>query len=82
MKLFGALVGFALHVTSTLAATFPITGATSGVSNQTGARPFRQELSTFQNSGPPFDLYILALQQLQQAGQSGMLSYFQFAGDE
>ncbi|CAD6586306.1 MAG: hypothetical protein ASARMPREDX12_002329 [Alectoria sarmentosa] len=48
-----------------------------GVNAVTGQRPFRQEFSTFKNSGPAFDLYILSLQQFQQQNQSALLSYYQ-----
>ena len=61
-------------------ATFVITGVHAGVNAVTGQRPFRQEFSTFQNTGPAFDLYIQALQQLAQTNQSAMLSYYAVAG--
>ena len=57
-----------------------ITGPQGGVNTTTGQRPFRQEFSTFKNSGPAFDLYILALQQFQQQNQSALLSYYQVSG--
>ena len=58
-----------------------ITGPQGGVNNVTGQRPFRQDISTFKNSGPAFDLYILSLQKFQQQNQSALLSYYQVAGD-
>ena len=57
-----------------------VTGPQGGVNTATGERPFRQEFSTFKNSGPAFDLYILSLQQLQKQNQSAPLSYYQVAG--
>ena len=62
------------------ASLFAITGISAGVNPSTGARPFRQEFSTFQTSGPAFDLYIQALQNLTSKAQSEKLSYFQVAG--
>jgi len=60
---------------------YAITGVQGGVSQVTGQRPFRQAFSTFKNSGPAFDLYILSLQQLQQENQTALLSYYQVAGN-
>ena len=57
-----------------------ITGVQAGVNAYSGERPFRQEFSTFKNSGPAFDLYILALQRFQEADQRALLSYFRVAG--
>lgn len=57
-----------------------IRGIQAGVNPSTGRRPFRQEFSTFKNSGPAFDLYIQALQRFQQRDQTTLLSYFQVAG--
>ena len=58
---------------------FQITGATGNVS-QDGERPLRYEIHQFANSGPAFDLFILALKELQIVNQSDPLSYFQIAG--
>lgn len=57
-----------------------ITGPQGGVDSATGQRPFRQEISTFQNSGPAFDLYILSFQRFVQQNQTNILSYYQVAG--
>lgn len=57
-----------------------IRGIQAGVNTHTGERPFRQEFSTFKNSGAAFDLYILSLQRFQQRDQSSLLSYFEVAG--
>lgn len=57
-----------------------ILGPQGGVNTATGQRPFRQDFSTFKNSGPAFDLYILSLQQFQQQNQSALLSYYQVGG--
>lgn len=57
-----------------------VRGIQAGVDTRTGRRPFRQEFSTFKNSGPAFDLYILALQAFGQRDQSTPLSYFGIAG--
>ncbi|KAJ0120575.1 hypothetical protein J7T55_015304 [Diaporthe amygdali] len=42
--------------------------------------PVRREIDHFAQSGPPFDLFILALQALQAREQNDPLSYFQIAG--
>ncbi|KAL8944234.1 MAG: hypothetical protein Q9211_000664 [Gyalolechia sp. 1 TL-2023] len=60
--------------------TEAVRGIQAGVNPNTGRRPFRQEFSTFKNSGPAFDLYIQALQTFQQRDQTALLSYFQVAG--
>ena len=65
---------------ASFASSYAITGVPGGVNTVTGQRPFRQEFSTFKNSGPPFDLYILSLQQLQRQNQSALLSFYQVAG--
>jgi len=63
-----------------LVGAFQITGNSGAVDSATGARPFRQEINQFAASGAAFDLFILALQQLQQTDQSQPLSYFQISG--
>ena len=60
--------------------TVTVIGSRAGVNLQTGERPLRQDIRTLQNSGPAFDLYILALQQLTREDQSSQLSYYQVAG--
>ncbi|OAG39398.1 hypothetical protein AYO21_06414 [Fonsecaea monophora] len=57
-----------------------ITGALGGLNSTTGARPLRYEIHDFANSGPAFDLFILALKELQSVDQSEELSYFQISG--
>ncbi|ETI25886.1 hypothetical protein G647_02663 [Cladophialophora carrionii CBS 160.54] len=58
---------------------FRITGALGGIGSN-GERPLRYEIHDFANSGPAFDLYILALREFQLLDQSDPLSYFQIAG--
>ena len=58
-----------------------ITGATGGVDPISGQRPMRQEFSTFQNSGPAFDLYIQAFKQFVEQNQTDLLSYYLVAGE-
>ena len=60
-------------------AAFQITGA-SGNIGPDGERPLRYEIHIFENSGPAFDLFILAVKDLQDVDQSNPLSYFQIAG--
>lgn len=57
-----------------------VSGPPGGVDPNTGARPFRYEISDFQYSGAAFDLYILAMSDFQGVNQSDPLSYFQIAG--
>lgn len=59
-----------------------VTGATGGHNSTTGARPYRVDINDFAQSGPPFDLYIQALNQLQKTDQADPLSYFQIAGEQ
>lgn len=62
------------------AQTFPTTGLQGGVDPNTGARPVRQDIKIFENSGPAWDLYIQALQNFMQTDSTQLLSYFQVAG--
>lgn len=78
---------FLVLLLATLAATGPactrrylVTGATGGVNQNTGERPFRQDIQDFKNSGAAFDLFVLAVQNIQQRGQNDTLSWYQFAG--
>ena len=75
LALFGNFVLFAVAANS-----YAITGPTGGVDITTGQRPFRQEISNFQNSGAAWDLYILAFQKFTQTDQAQQLSYYQVAG--
>ena len=70
----------AVALFSAAASSYAITGPTGGVNVNTGERPFRQEISNFQNSGPAWDLYILAFQKFTQTDQAQQLSYYQVAG--
>ncbi|MCJ1229614.1 hypothetical protein MMC12_006283 [Toensbergia leucococca] len=56
-----------------------ISGVQGGVNTFTGQRPARQDISTFQFSGAPFDLYILSLEQFLAQDQADILSYYQIA---
>ena len=75
LSVFGAVVLFAAATNS-----YAITGPTGGVDVNTGQRPFRQEISSFQSSGAAWDLYILAFQKFTQTDQAQQLSYYQVAG--
>ena len=59
---------------------FQITGALGGINETTGQRPLRYEIHEFANSGPAFDLFIIALADFQNSNQSDPLSYFQISG--
>lgn len=79
---FSNLITIAISIClASLARAVAITGPQGGVNTPTGQRPFRQDFSTFKNSGPAFDLYILSLQQFQQQNQSALLSYYQVGGN-
>lgn len=60
--------------------SYRITGATSGINAQTGERPARRDLRTFQSSGPAYHLYIQALQMFQATNQAQQLSHYEIAG--
>ena len=57
---------------------FVVAPLPGGIDPRTKARPFRKDVTTL--AGPELDLYILALQKMQQASQSEKLSWFQIAG--
>lgn len=75
-----ALSATALAVlTHTASASWAIAGATSGINNSTGARPFRLPIAELQQSGAAWDLYIQALQYWQSLDQSNMFSWYKVA---
>ena len=64
-------------------AAIPITGpsgANASINTSTGQRPFRQDINTFKNAGPAWDLYIQALVKFEAAGQADIQSYYQVSG--
>lgn len=63
-----------------LALAFKTTGAGGGATSRPGNSSLRTEINDFATSGPAFDLYILALQRLQDTDQTDQLSYFQVSG--
>ena len=75
-----SLISYLLLLPASLA--FKVTGATGGHNLTTGARPYRVDINDFAQSGPPFDLYIQALNQLQKTDQADPQSYFQIAGEQ
>ena len=80
MRVFSVCILLLAHYFASHVQSYAITGVQGSVNGFTGERPVRQEFSTFKNSGPAFDLYILALQQFQQQNQSALVSFFQVAG--
>lgn len=58
-----------------------IRGVAGGVNEETGERPARRDITEFQESGPAFDLYILALKEFQEQDRNDILSYYQVAGE-
>lgn len=81
MAHFRLACGLLIVAFAVLGNAYAIRGIQVGVDTKTGRRPFRQEFSTFKNSGPAFDLYILALQKIQSQDQNNPLSYFGIAGE-
>jgi hypothetical protein len=63
-----------------LAYCFKITGVPGGMNNASIPRPFRLDINDLAQSGPAFDLYIQALNELQRTDQDDPLSYYQIAG--
>ncbi len=78
---FQVLFYLLLMVASAVEASVAITGPQGGVNIFSGQRPMRQEFSTFKDSGPAFDLYILSFQQFVEQDQSELLSYYLVAGN-
>lgn len=72
------LAALFIQITS---ATYAITGVQTAVNHATGERPFRQDFTKFQNAGPAWDLYVQALIKFYAEGQTGLLSYYQVAGE-
>ncbi|RDL42060.1 uncharacterized protein BP5553_02039 [Venustampulla echinocandica] len=59
---------------------YPVTGSNSGVTSQSGSRPFRRNILDLQKDVPAWSLYVQALASMQKANESSQLSYFQVAG--
>ncbi|KAI9810350.1 MAG: hypothetical protein M1827_006317 [Pycnora praestabilis] len=60
-------------------ATFSINGVSTG-RGPDGSVPFRQEIRQLQRNADQWNLYLLALQRLQQVDQSDQFSWYQIAG--
>lgn len=73
-----SLLAFVLGAFLRECSAVAVTGVSAGVNKATNERPFRQEINSFSQSGPAFDLYIQALQIFQN--QSGNLGYFDISG--
>lgn len=56
-----------------------ITGPTTGYKTDTKSWPSRLEINDLSSSGPAWDLFILALRDMQHADSDAPLSYFQIA---
>lgn len=80
MRLIYLLQGGLLQASVVLGQSYSITGVQQDVDFTTGSRPFRLNINDFQNSGPAFDLYVLALQNFTQVDELELTSYFQVAG--
>jgi len=75
-----ALVAFL--VAGSTNAVFVLTGVHAGVNNETGQRPFRQDIQNFKNSGPAWDLFLLSLQRFQLSKQNDTTSWYQISGKD
>ncbi|KAL0467683.1 hypothetical protein QR685DRAFT_366309 [Neurospora intermedia] len=59
----------------------PVVGVKTGVDSKTGQRPIRRNINDlYARGGPQWDLYILALSEMQAMNESEELSYFSLAG--
>ncbi|KAK3381535.1 hypothetical protein B0H63DRAFT_207757 [Podospora didyma] len=59
----------------------PVVGVKTGIDANSGQRPARQNInSLWARGGPQWDLYILALSELQAVDETDELSYFALAG--
>ncbi|KAK3401603.1 hypothetical protein B0T20DRAFT_118549 [Sordaria brevicollis] len=59
----------------------PVVGVKTGVDTNTGQRPTRRNINDlYARGGPQWDLYILALSEMQAMDESDELSYFSVAG--
>ncbi|KAK2597581.1 hypothetical protein N8I77_012359 [Diaporthe amygdali] len=62
-------------------ARISVTGPLTGIDRQTGAAPARMNINDmWARGGPSWDLYVLALAELQAVDESDELSYFQIMG--
>ncbi|KAL2125940.1 hypothetical protein VTI74DRAFT_2182 [Chaetomium olivicolor] len=77
-----AALSAAAQSTSPLAASpFPVVGVKTGIDKNTGQPPPRLNINTlWARRGPQWDLYILALAELQALDERDELSYFALAG--
>ncbi|KAH6640594.1 hypothetical protein F5144DRAFT_482480 [Chaetomium tenue] len=63
------------------ATPFPVVGAKTGINKNTGQTPARLNINTlWARGGPQWDLYILALSELQAMNETDELSYFGITG--
>ncbi|CCC12603.1 unnamed protein product [Sordaria macrospora k-hell] len=70
-----------LAAAQTQTTPIPVIGVTTGVDANTGQRPIRRNVNDlYARGGPQWDLYILALSEMQATDESDELSYFSLAG--
>ncbi|EAQ85078.1 hypothetical protein CHGG_09092 [Chaetomium globosum CBS 148.51] len=63
------------------ATPFPVVGAKTGINKNTGQTPARLNINTlWARGGPQWDLYVLALSELQAMNETDELSYFGITG--
>ncbi|KAK0707522.1 hypothetical protein B0H67DRAFT_670703 [Lasiosphaeris hirsuta] len=77
-----AIAAQSASTTQTFASTpIPVVGVQAGIDVKTGQRPARQNINNlYARGGPQWDLYILALSELQAVNETDALSYFAIAG--
>ena len=73
-----ALVAFA---SSSADGSTIVTGAVPSVNASSEILPIRQNIENLQNTGPVWDLYILALRQFADGNETDPLSYYQISGN-
>ncbi|KAL1871633.1 hypothetical protein Daus18300_004633 [Diaporthe australafricana] len=90
LALFTALVALALRASEVVVvaqqqqpARISVTGPLTGYDAQTGAAPARMNINDmWARGGPSWDLYVLALAELQAVDEADELSYFKIMGDK
>ena len=74
-----ALVLAALTIVS-INGSIIVTGADFDLNTSATVLPIRQNIENLQDTGPMWDLYILALRRFADANETDPLSYYQISG--
>ena len=73
-------LALAALIISSVNGSIIVTGADSGLNASTAILPIRQNIENMQDTGPIWDLYILALRRFADANETDPLSYYQISG--